>query len=203
MKNLKIVGLILVMGLMLSVLLGAGTASATKLYKLTTPAANDPLGVGTVIKGEMEAGASAIFEDAFGLTAGTCTSMAGEGKIEKDEGTPRGKMSVFTFGGCAHTVDSKVLGELEIRHIAGTTNGTMFSRGTTATVFNTLLNQTCTANTGEGTDLGTLTGATSSTGQATMDINGVIPLEGCSASSARLTGKGVITQPTGLIVEAS
>jgi hypothetical protein len=36
-----------------------------------------------------------------------------------------------------------------------------------------------------------------------MDINGLIPLEGCSASNARWTGKYEVTKPLGLEVEAS
>ena len=117
-------------------------------------------------------------------------------------GQPKGSLSALSFTPCPHTVDVEAKGELEIRNIAGTTNGTVFSIGAKVKVFSTLLNQSCVANTGAGTDIGTLTGATAASSKATMDISGTIPLEGCSASSAKWTGKYDVSKPLGLVSEA-
>jgi hypothetical protein len=200
MKHLKILGLAAMAALAVTAFLGVGAASATKLYKFTTPSANDPLGVGTVIKASMKAGTSAIFKDTNGATVETCTSMEGEGKIEVDAGTPRGKAAVFTFGGCSHTLDTIKVGELWIEHIAGTTNGAVWSAGTEATLQSTIFGISCIAKTGTGVKMGTLTGATSSTGQAVIDMNAVIPMGICG--DGILTGTGQVTAPLGLIVEA-
>jgi hypothetical protein len=202
MKYLKILGLAAVAAMALTAILGAGTASASNI-KVFGAAGN--LGVGTEIEATLEAGNSAFLEDAFGLTAVTCTGSTVKGKIERvtPTGQPKGKISSLTFTPCGHTVDVEASGELEVRNIAGTTNGTVFSSGAKVKVFNTLLNQNCIANTGAaGTDIGTLTGAASAVKNATMDINGLIPLEGCSASNARWTGKYEVTKPVGLVSEA-
>lgn len=204
MKYLKILGLAAVAAMALTAFLGAGTASASKVIQ-TTSGSTDTLGVGTVIEATLEPETSAFLEDAFGFTAVTCTGSTVKGTLERvtPTGQPRGSISTLDFTNCGHTVDVEANGELEVRNIAGTTNGTVFSAGAKVKVFNTLLNQNCTANTGLGTDIGTLTAAGSPTGHATMDINGLIPLEGCSASNARWTGKYTVTSPTGLELEAS
>ena len=203
MKYLKILGLAAVAAMALTAFLGAGTASASNL-RIFGSGTN--LGTGTAIEATLESGNSALLEDAFGFTATTCTGSTVNGTIERvtPAGQPKGKIGTLTFTGCPEKHAVKVLanGELEVRNIAGTTNGTVFSSGAKVSVFNTLLNQTCVAETGEGTDLGTLTGATSAAGKATMDINGLIPLSGCSASNARWTGKYEVTKPVGLVSEA-
>jgi len=200
MRNLKRVGLFVVAACALLALIGASSASATKIYKYTTPSANDPLGVGTVIKARMTPETSGLFKDTVGGVAETCTSMEGEGVIEVDEGSPRGKATVFTFGGCSHTLTSLSLGELEIKSIAGTTNGTLISRGTRATFKSTIFGVSCIGNTGAGTTMGTITGAKSSSAKAGIDINAVITLEnGCG--DVTLTGSGEVTSPLGLTIE--
>jgi hypothetical protein len=208
MKYLKIIGLAALAAMALTAFLGAGTASASNL-RIFGSGTN--LKVGTTIEASLEKGTSAFLEDAFGLTAVTCTGSNVHGVIERTTqepvgktGQPKGKISAggLTFTPCGHTVDVEANGELEIRNIAGTTNGTVFSSGAKVKVFNTLLNQNCIANTGAGTDIGTLTGAKSAITNATMDINGLIPLEGCSASNARWTGSYEVTKPVGLVSEA-
>lgn len=205
MKYLKIIGLAALAAMALTAFLGAGTASASVVKEKTSNGTTDTLGVGAVIEASLEPGTSAFLEDSFGLTATTCTGSTVKGTLEKVTPTsqPTGKISTLDFSGCGHTVDVLANGALEVRNIAGTTNGTVFSEGAKVLVFNTLLNQNCTANTGASTDIGTLTAAASATARATMDINGLIPLEGCSASNARWTGKYEVTNTTGLFTEAS
>lgn len=205
MKPLKTLGLAAVAALLVAGVFGAGTASASGLYKYTTPNPNDPLGVGTVIEMTLEKETSLVTEDAFGLTSWTCTGSTLTAKIERvtPAGSPRGKITTLDYTGCAHTADVNALGEIEFRNIAGTTNATVFLIGTTVTEFNTLLNQNCASAAGQGTDIGILTGAKAVNGMATLDLNGLLPLENCNAANARLTGKYWVTNPIGLTVEAA
>lgn len=76
------------------------------------------------------------------------------------------------------------------------TNGTMWSAGAEWKVPSPFGTLTC--KTGEGTDIGTLTGVKE--GNATIHVNGVL---NCGiVPSARLIGSIVFTSPTGLGVEA-
>jgi hypothetical protein len=203
MKYLKILA-IATAAMALNTALAAGTASASNL-RIFGSAAN--LTVGTVIKASLEKETSTVLEDAFGLTSTTCTGSTVEGKLERNTqepvggtGQPRGKIAALTFSPCVDTVDIEAKGELEVRNIAGTTNGTVLSSGAKVKVFNTLFNQNCMATT-SSTDIGTLTAATSATSKATIDINGLITMEGCAASNARWTGKYEVTMPLGLVSE--
>ena len=72
MKYLKILGLAAVAAMALTAFMGAGTASATGLWKYTTPSENDTLGVGTTITASLEAGTSAVLRDTGGLANDTC-----------------------------------------------------------------------------------------------------------------------------------
>jgi hypothetical protein len=143
MKYLKILGLAAVAAMALTAFLGAGTASASRLIQ-TTAGSTDTLGVGTAIEATLESGNSAVLEDAFGFTATTCTGSTVNGTIERvtPTGQPKGKIGTLTFTGCPekHDVTVEAKGELEVRNISGTTNGTVFSSGAKVKVFNTLLN---------------------------------------------------------------
>jgi hypothetical protein len=201
MKYLKILGLAAIAAMALTALLGVGTAGASSLK---IRGASTSLGVGTVIEASLEAGNSAVLEDPFGFTGTTCTgsSVAGTLSVVTPTGQPTGSLSALSFSPCPHTVDVISKGQLKIENIAGTTNGTVFSENAEVKVFSTLLNQSCIAKTGAGTDIGKLTGATAAGSKATMDIEGTIPLSECSASSARWTGKYDVSKPLGLVSEA-
>ncbi len=218
MKYLKMLGLAAVAAMALTAFLGAGSASAAGLYKYTTPSANDAIALNTELVSSLETGSSALLKDTLGGANDTCTSSEVKGKIEKNTTTapvgtlnPQGRISALTFGGCSHTTTVistseeagvKYYGELEIKHIAGTTNGTVVSKNSRVTVKSTIFGVSCIANTGAGTAIGTLTGAKSPTANATMDINGTITLEnGCGDST--WTGSYEVTSPVGLTVEAS
>jgi hypothetical protein len=201
MKYMKILGLAAIAAMALTAFLGVGTAGASSI-KVFGAAGSLP--AGTVIEASLEAGNSAVLEDSFGLTGTTCTGSTVAGTMSRvtPAGSPKGALSTLTFTPCPHTVDVESKGELEVRNIAGTTNGTVFSIGAKVKVFSTLLNQSCIANTGAGTDLGTMTGATAAGSKATMDISASIPLEGCSAASSKWTGKYEVSKPLGLVSEA-
>jgi hypothetical protein len=216
MKYLKMLGLAAVAAMALTAIIGAGTASATELYKYTTPSANDTLGAGTAIEATLKGGTSALLKDTGGSTNDTCTGSTVGGTITNSGGSGlavSGTITTLDFTGCTHTTDPlpnseiktesgvihKEYGTLEIKWISGTTNGTVVSKNTKVTVQSTVFGISCVANTGEGTVIGTLTGAKSSTEHATMHINGVIEMGICGDST--WTGTYLVTNPTGLTVE--
>ncbi len=204
MKQLKTLALAAVAALAL-VALGAGTSSATELYKYTTPSPNDTLGAGTELVLSIESGTSMLLKDTLGGSNDTCSSSEIKTTIESAGGIsahPSGKVGHLTLGGCSHTSDTLATGELEIRQIAGTTNGTLISKGARVTFKSTIFGVSCILNTGAGTTIGTLTGAKGTTTAATADINGVVTLEnGCGDSI--WTGSYSVTGTPGLTVEAS
>jgi len=194
MKYVKMLGLAAVAAMALSAFV-AGPASASTLRSGTTA-----LGVGAKIESSLKAGTSALLKDTGGLANDTCTGSEVKGSLSSvtPSSNPKGSISSLTFTGCSHTTTVLANGELEIKNIAGTTNGTVVSRNSRVTIKSTVFGISCTANTGEGTTIGTLTGVTS--GNATMDINGVITLEnGCGDST--WTGTYLVTNPAGLNVE--
>jgi len=195
-------GLAAVAAVALTAFLGAGSASAQTLYKYTTPSPNDGMAAGTEIIATLGSGTSALLKDTLGGVNDTCTGSEVRGKIATNTTTDAGgAISSLTFTGCSHTTDVLAPGELEIKNIAGTTNGTVVSKGARVTIKSTIFGLSCVANTGTGTTIGTLTGAKSSTAQATMDINGVITLEnGCGDST--WTGSYEVTSPAGLTVDS-
>jgi hypothetical protein len=205
MNYVKLVGLVAVAAAALTATFGTGAAAATEIYKYTTPGSNDTLGVGTEIEVSLQPQTSALLKDTAGSTNDTCTSASGKGAIENSGGVashPSGKWSSVAFSGCTHTTDTIAAGVLEVKNIPGTTNGTIISRETRATLFSTVFGISCIANTGAGVNLGTVTGASSSVNQATVDVNAVIPM-GAFCGDSTVTATGIVTNPVGLIIEAS
>ena len=202
MKYLKMLGFAVVAAMALTAFLGAGSASAQTLYKYTTPSASDSIAVGTELVFSLGAGTSALLKDTSGGVNDTCTGSEMKGKVGTNTTTDAGgAISTLTFTGCSHTTDVLANGELEIKNIAGTTNGTVVSKGARVTFKSTIFGISCVANTGAGTTIGTLTGAKSATAQATMDINGLIVLEICGGD-VTWTGSYEVTSPLGLTVDS-
>ena len=203
MKHLTKMALALAATSALLAIAGVGSAVATELYKNTNPA-SDTQGVGTELTASLKSGSSLLLTDTLGGANDTCTGSEVKGKVEVAGGSsshPSAKVSSLTFSGCSHTTTVLANGELEIKNNAGTTNGTVISKGARITVKSTQFGISCVVNTGPGTTLGTLTGA----GQgesATLDVNGAVTLEnGCGDST--LTGTYLVTNPTGLVVEST
>jgi hypothetical protein len=206
MKHLKMLGLaaLAVMGLM--AFLGAGTASAARLEINTTPTANDSVPLRTRVTATLEPGTTATLSDEFGFEHDTCTSSTVEGEIERDTTSPtpvnpQGAVRTLTFGGCSETTTVLARGELILEHITGTTNGTVVSRGARVSLFSTILNETCTADTTAGTPIGTLTGAGHGLSNATIDVSARLTLTGCGISRGRWVGRYEVTSPARLTVE--
>jgi hypothetical protein len=194
MKYLKMLGLAAVAAMALMAF--AGPASATTLsiagVKQTKAVA---------IEATINAGTSAVLKDTNNATVDTCTGSTVKGSSASPftGATVTGAISSLTFTGCSHKTVVIKPGTLHITHTSGT-NGTVSSSGAEVTVESTIFGASCIAKTGIGTNIGTLTGATTATGHAAMAINGVIPMGLCG--DAVWTGSYTVTSPTGLGVEA-
>jgi hypothetical protein len=170
MKYVKILGLA---AMALAALMAmAGTASATTLTspKGSTYTSN------IVATSEGNVTLTSVFG---GFGAVTCSHSEVIGKVEKHGTgvTVSGKISSLTFTGCTGgEVTSPVAtpGSLEIHNISGSPNGLLTSSGAEIIIHKTAFG-TCTFKTGTGTSLGTLTGSTTTGGNATLDISAVIP----------------------------
>ena len=200
MKHLKILGLAVIAIAMALAAFGAGGASATRLYKYTS-SGSDPLGSGDTYTTAMGPGLSFLVKDTNGGTTDTCTGFHEHGHISTVSGHTTMAPTSFVYTGCTHSTIIIKFHTLEIKHIAGTTNGTIVAKGGETTIQSTIFGASCIAKTGAGTTIGTLTGAKSSTGQASIDYNGVISMGICG--DAVWTGTGTISSPLGLMVEAS
>jgi hypothetical protein len=186
MKYLKMLGLAAVAAMAVMAFIGAASASATVLCE-NTPAAgtdcNNPVKINTSIDFSVENGTSAILTGPFGEIIDTCTGSTAKGPVT-DPGstttTVKGSLEAaaggaLTFTGCTKTTTVITGGTIEVHHITGTDNGTVTSSGATVIIHNTLFGE-CAYKT-SNTDIGTITGRTSTGAQPTFDIKGTIPAE--------------------------
>jgi hypothetical protein len=204
MKYLKMLGLAAVAAMALMAI-GAATASATELDKVTSGGAKDKLVVGDTLHVSQDVGATINLTDTAGNPIDTCKESTAHGKITNAGGagaTVVGAIEKLTWGGCTSPTTTLVPGELEVHGIAGTDNGTVTGKGTIVTI--SVFGVSCRYGTGAGTDLGILTGNTSSSGHATMDINAILfeqpPDVFLCPNSGKWIGTYTVTTPTGLYV---
>ncbi len=183
MKRLTIIGLAAAITAALMVFIAAGTASATVLCQTDVlsgcGSASDVANGSTLT---FSAEGSTTTTDIFGGLVGTCTGSTISGNTANTGSSTQTiavKITSITFSGCNHpvTVNNATLGSLEIHNIAGTANGTVTGTDTTITIDETSLG-TCNFLT-SNTDLGTLTGTSSTGGAPTLDIKASIPSENC------------------------
>jgi hypothetical protein len=204
MKHPRLLGLALATACLF--LLGSSVASATRLYQRTIPNPNDAVGTGWTWKTTLQLGTSTEIKDEFGTTTDTCPELHIHGNIALGIPNPITGPVIITitsisFTKCTHTTTVIAPGELAIEHISGTTNANVISKGMEVTVQSTFFGASAVVKSGAGTKIGTLTGATSNGGSATLHINGT--LNGGILGSVHWTGTGAVTSPTGLVVEAS
>jgi hypothetical protein len=194
MKHVKMLGLV-AMALAAFMAL-AGTASATSL---TSPAGTTYT---STIKAEQAE--TITLTSAFGsFGAISCKKSTVEGSVEGHGAsvTVTGKITKLTFTECTGgTPESPVAkpGSLELhtKEAASNGNGTLTSKSAVVPVTGTLLGN-CTFTTKEtGTDIGTLTGST--TTNAVLDISAVI--ESTSCGNGTWEGKYKVTTPSTLYV---
>ncbi len=203
MKYLKMLGLaaIAVMGLM--AVLGASTASATELDKVTADGTKDALKVGDTIHITSTTGTSLTYTDTSSNPIDTCKEGTWHGTVT-NAGGPTSTVVIgvtsLTWGGCTQTTTTITNGELEVHTIANTDNGTVTGKGTTWTT--NVFGVSCRYGTGSGTDLGEMTGVTKSTEHAIIHLNAIIneqePKQFLCPDTGKWVGTYTITTPTGL-----
>ena len=186
----------------MAVLTGVGgdpALGATELYKGGTT-----LAAGTTIHSSLATGTSSLLEvsEASGIVS-TCTGTTVESKTTSTAGEQvQAEVTSLAWSGCTSTTDTLTNGKLQISRIPGTDNGTLTSSETLWTV--ALGGTTCRYGTGEGTDLGTITGETSTAKHATVDIDATIneqaPKQTLCPDVTHWTATWTITTPTGLNV---
>jgi hypothetical protein len=148
----------------------ASTASAT-----TLEVNGNTKNAGVDFSASAESGTSWNVARTDGSLANTCTTSTIAGATSSPyHGTiVTGAVSSFTFGGCTRTVTVDNKGHFYIEHIAGTTNGTMFSEEAEVTILTPFFGAHVNCKPGGGTDIGTLTGKGTG-GTATLDVNAVL-----------------------------
>ncbi len=204
MKYLKMLGLAAVAAMALMAFMGASAASATQMDKVTATGIV-PIVVGDTLHATQDAGTTINLTDTAGNPIDTCKESTVHGLIT-DAGSPtttvKGSINSLTWGGCTQTTTTLANGELEVHTIAGTDNGTITSIGSLVTI--NVFGVSCRYGTGGGVDIGTLTGKTSSTEHATMDINAILneqePKQFLCPDTGKWVGTYKVTTPTGLYV---
>ena len=145
-----------------------------------------------------------ILEDEFGTTIDTCTTSSIGVSIEEVGGGsgshPGGKLWDLGFSNCTHKTTVDARGAMRFQFTTGR-NGSVISSGAEITVQSTFFGATCLMKTGTGTTIGTLTGAPSSSGHATLHVTAT--LNGGICGNSRWTGTYFVTSPTGLYVASS
>jgi hypothetical protein len=201
MKYLKMIGLAGLAALAVTAFVGVGTASAT-----TLEIAGATQNKAVTLVGSLKAGTSANLKTTSGSFQNTCTGSNVHGTTEIFTGhVVTGKLTEkengLKFTGCANSVTVHNAGALEVTHIAGTTNGTVFSENAEVTVFSAEFGTYLNCKTGATTHIGTLTGVASAAAHATLNVNAVLNC-GFFVPSAKWEATYTITTPTGLGVSA-
>jgi len=192
MKYLKMLGLAAVAAMALMAIVGAGTASATKLCEQNVETGC----TSHVLKGStlaFEAEGTTTLTGPFGEVVDKCKKSTVSGPTTTTGSateTVKGEIKTLTFTECDHPVTTvntsgvAVLGTLEVHKIASSKNGTVTSNGTTVTLHETLFG-TCHFLT-NNTDIGTLRGkddaSNTTPGTPTFLISAKIPSENCGFS---------------------
>ena len=167
MKYLKMLGLAAVAGMAMTAST-AGSASSTTL-EVDGVTQNQSV----AITANLQGGSEAVLARTDGSLANKCKVSHAEGATTSPyTGTQvTGPLSNLSFEECEDSVTVHDPGELFVQHISGTTDGTVFSENAEVTVF-VFDSFYVTCKTGNGTDIGRLTGKAS--GNAILDINAVL-----------------------------
>lgn len=178
---------------------GAGSASATVVCKTSTSPCASPYLKGTLFKGTLTPGTTAVFKAGFA----TIECKEGQGSIETTSNgsateTVKGLTKTLSFGGCNATLNVLKTGAGEI-HWTSKTNGTFTAEGMEVTA--STLGVDCIYG-GSITSGITLNGGTS----PTITMTAKVPLISggflCS-NPGTMTASLTVTEPTPLYVLAS
>lgn len=175
--------------------IGASTASATTL-EVNGVTKNEPV----TILASLEPGTSFVVTRTDGFLLNTCLNSHFHGATAAPYTGSRvtGPLTTKFYGECVFPVVVHKPGQFYIEHIAGTTNATLFFENTEVTV-STAMGVTVNCKSGQGTDVGKLTGAQA--GLATVDFHAIFNC-GFLLPSATLAGSYWVTSPAGLGVSA-
>jgi len=207
MKHLKILGLAAVAAMALSAFAASpASAGVSMLYNGTTT-----LGAGSKLDFSVPSGGSVNLVDTSGNSLDKCSTstlkafvLNSEGLLEIEESVdiPGGQVTYgLTWSGCTFTTKTIYSGFLEVLWNSGTT-GTVRTNLSTEVTINTGLFGSCIYVLFGGTQVGTLT--TASSGAATFDVNAVATRSGSNAAcpaTAKWTGTYTSTEPSNLRVE--
>jgi hypothetical protein len=183
----------------LMVVVGAGSASATVVCKTSTSPCSSPYLKGTLFKGTLTPGTTAVFKAGFATIE--CTQ--GQGSIETTSNgsateTVKGLTKTLSFGGCNATLNVLKTGAGEI-HWTSKTSGTFTAEGMEVTASTLGVDCIYGGNISSGI---TLNGGT----KPTISINAKVPLISggflCS-NPGTMTASLTVTEPTPLYVLAS
>jgi hypothetical protein len=168
MKYLKALGLAAVSAVVLAAILGAGTASASKLCSTAiepcTPGQHWPSG--TEIDFSLVEKGSALLATTENEPINTCSKSTVKGKTSTTGSsieTVAGNLTSLIWEGCNFTTTTNKLGGLEIHNIAGTFNGTLTAVGITEVTINAIPFGSCVYGSTNGVSMGDLTEGIGST----------------------------------------
>ncbi|HET9197390.1 MAG TPA: hypothetical protein VFN92_03955 [Solirubrobacterales bacterium] len=191
MNHLKMLGFASLAAMILMAVAGAGSASATTLQS-----GGKNLPAGTEIVTTLKPGTSSVFKDTSGTTVETCTASENRAKTTNESGTTvNGTVISQITGNCSHTADVIKPGELRIEYTSAN-SGKLYGINNEFTYQSTVFGISCTVKLSTSTPMGTFTGSTS--GNATMDINGVVNAGICG--DATWTATYTVTSPSPLTV---
>jgi hypothetical protein len=196
MKYLKMVGLAALAAMVLMAFAGAGSASAAVLCKTKTTPCNSKWTKGTQLEFSLKAGTSALWRTTESLSLKTCTGAKIKGEITNEgSGTESVQIKNTEISWSSCTVGTVTLkpGELEIKGITGSENGTVILKNAEFTT-NDVVFGDCKYGTGAGADLGLITA--SATGDVVMDVNALLaPVGGPCCPEVVWTEEFTITSP--------
>lgn len=178
-------------------LLGAATASATKLCTDKTCSALSVYWSGTPVNLSLKSGTTTQLKTSGGTALDTCTGSTIAGKTSNESGaTVSLTVESLTWSGCSKTTDTITNGSLLIAWTSGS-NGEVTGKSSQVTA-NTIFGS-CTYGFGESTKLGTLTGGE----EPLLLVNTNLAKTAGSAfcpSTAIWTAEYVVTEPHALFV---
>jgi hypothetical protein len=211
MKYARMLGLAAIAALAITAVVGAGTASASRLCKTTVAVCPDAWDwpTGTEIHAVLDS--STLIYEVNGLVEETCTSSTIKGKTSNTGSateTVEIPLESKTLTGCTNAAKVIKPGRWTI-HADPTAEGKdvgagiVTSEGTEMTIvsFGFI---SCIFKTGTGTNIGTLDEPASPTSDATLTVNATVPISGAGCpANAKLTAEYTVTTPTPLYVSTS
>jgi hypothetical protein len=204
MKYLKMFALAAVAAGALMAFVGAGTASASVLCSTTAdPCPSAQKWENSLLKFTLTPSTTMGWKEPGpeGNTINTCIGASFVGTLANGNATATAKTTVIAenmkWSSCTFTTATTAGGTLEIHQIAGTSNGTLTGSGFKWTILAFGL-FTCTYETGQGKDLGTLTEGK----PAILHVESVFPANGV-CPQAEWFGTYTLTEPSNTTLSVS